>query len=366
MKPKCVALALFLLCTTFLNAGIDNSFIINGSVDKQYDNQTVRLSLVTPDSLIAISVDTIKDGQFILKGAQNLNHIALVELNDPKSKFSCDVFLEQGNISVSLDSTSFVTGTPLNDLYQNYMSYSRMIDEVVMREYRTNIENKENPQTEHFDSLMIKRAQFKSQFQIRNIHNIVGKTVYVREVGTFWDPLFFQNYDLIPSDVKENPNVVRYASVRKEMDEMQTKISLEIGTKLKDTQFTTVSKDKAMISDFIKNSEYLYIDIWASWCAPCIREFPNLKKIHDKYKDKGLNVLLISIDKDYDAWISAISSNQIGFANLVDQTEGKKLNNVFAFGMIPHGILLDKNGIILANQLRTEDLIKKMREIYGD
>ena len=150
------------------------------------------------------------------------------------------------------------------------------------------------------------------------------------------------------------------------MDEMQTKISLEIGTKLKDAQFTTVNKDKAMISDFIKNSEYLYIDIWASWCAPCIREFPNLKKIHDKYKDKGLNVLLISIDKDYDAWISAISSNQIGFANLVDQTEGQKLHNVFVFGMIPHGILLDKNGIILANQLRTEDLIKKMRESYGD
>ena len=365
MNPKCVVYVLFLLYSTVINAGIESSFTINGYAGNQFDNQTVRLNLVNQDSLITLSVDTIKDGKFVFNGIENLNNIAFIVLDDSNRKFTCDVFLERGNINVSLDTISFVTGTPLNDLYQNYMNYSRMIDQNAIKEYSENIENKEDPQTDRFDLLMANRTKFKIQFQANNINNIVGKTIYIREIGTFWDPLFFQTYNSLPSDIKENESVLNYVSVRRKMDEAQEKMSLEIGSKLKYTELTNEKGDKAMISDYVKNSKYLYVDIWASWCVPCIRELPNLKSIAEKYKDQGLNVLLISVDKDFEPWINAINKNQVNFGNLIDQTEGELLHKVFAYTTIPHGILLDSNGTILANQLRTESLKKKLIEIYG-
>ena len=42
--------------------------------------------------------------------------------------------------------------------------------------------------------------------------------------------------------------------------------------------------------------KYVVIDVWASWCQPCKQEFPNLKKLEEKYKDK--NVVFVSISSD--------------------------------------------------------------------
>jgi len=99
---------------------------------------------------------------------------------------------------------------------------------------------------------MANRTKFKIQFQANNINNIVGKTIYIREIGTFWDPLFFQTYNSLPSDIKENETVLNYVSVRRKMDEAQEKMSLEIGSKLKDTELTNEKGDKAMISDYVR------------------------------------------------------------------------------------------------------------------
>lgn len=363
---KCAVYILFFLYSTIINAGTNPCFTISGNVSNQFNNHVVRLNIINQDSILTLSVDTIRNGKFVFNGNENLNTAALIVLDDSNHKFSCDVFLECGNINVCLDTISFVTGTPLNDLCQNYMNYSRIMDEIVIQEYKENVENKETPQTERFDSLMNQNVEFKRQFQANNINNIVGKTIYIREVGTFWDPLFFQTYNSLPSDIKEDANVLNYVSIRKQIDEVQRKISLEIGSKLKDIELITEDREKAMISDYNKNSKYLYIDIWASWCVPCIQEFPILKSIYEKYKDKGLNVLLISVDKDFELWINAIKKHQISFSNLIDQTEGELLHKTFEYAIIPHGILLDSNGIIVANHLRTESLKKKMIEIYGD
>lgn len=63
------------------------------------------------------------------------------------------------------------------------------------------------------------------------------------------------------------------------------------------------------------------IDFWASWCGPCRREIPNLKKIYEAYVDKGLEIISISIDKEDKAWQKALDEEQLPWPNLIDRQE---------------------------------------------
>jgi Peroxiredoxin len=104
---------------------------------------------------------------------------------------------------------------------------------------------------------------------------------------------------------------------------------------------------------------YLIIDFWASWCAPCLAEAPNLKKIYDKWGGKGLEILGISLDKEKDRekWINAISKNnlnwpQVSSLNGWDCPIAKRFN----ITAIPRMYILDKEGKIINQDIRGDVL----------
>lgn len=117
------------------------------------------------------------------------------------------------------------------------------------------------------------------------------------------------------------------------------------------------------ILGFIPKNGYLYIDLWSSACAPCIAEFPELEKTYSQYKEKGLDILLISIDKSMDDFQAAMKKYQIKFTSLIDTTEGEKVKENFPFSGIPHGILINSNGEIVANQLHNMLLKQRLEEL---
>ena len=109
------------------------------------------------------------------------------------------------------------------------------------------------------------------------------------------------------------------------------------------------------LSDF--RGKYLLIDFWASWCGPCMNEMPNIVDIYNSYKDKGLGIIGLSLDSDYKRWKEATQANNMTWLQLSElrgwDSEVAKVNSVQA---IPHTIIIDKNGNILATGLRGEDL----------
>lgn len=112
--------------------------------------------------------------------------------------------------------------------------------------------------------------------------------------------------------------------------------------------------------------KYVLLDFWAKWCGPCRRENPNVVKAFNKYKDKGFTVFGVSLDRSKEDWLQAIREDNLTWTHVSDlkywQSEAAKEYNITG---IPFSLLLDKDGRIIAKNLRGPALEEKLAEIFG-
>ncbi len=110
--------------------------------------------------------------------------------------------------------------------------------------------------------------------------------------------------------------------------------------------------------------KYVLIDFWAAWCNPCMKEMPNVIKLYNDFHGKGLEVVGVSLDKTRAAWLGAIKAKNLSWIQVSDvkfwQSLVVPLYNVSA---IPYTVLLDKEGRIIAKNLRGEELYKKVESL---
>ena len=110
--------------------------------------------------------------------------------------------------------------------------------------------------------------------------------------------------------------------------------------------------------------KYVLIDFWASWCGPCRQENPNVVKMYEKYKTKGFEIYSVSLDSEKGRWLGAIKQDNLGWAHVSDlkgwQSKGAASYQVQA---IPQTFLLDKDGKIIAKNLRGAALEAKLMEV---
>jgi thiol-disulfide isomerase/thioredoxin len=93
-------------------------------------------------------------------------------------------------------------------------------------------------------------------------------------------------------------------------------ISLRANTKnIESVNIINSQKGKVFFNDIISKNETIYLDFWASWCAPCRAAMPASKEIQEKYNDRNVKFLYISVDKDYNAWQKANNVENLSFQN---------------------------------------------------
>jgi thiol-disulfide isomerase/thioredoxin len=111
--------------------------------------------------------------------------------------------------------------------------------------------------------------------------------------------------------------------------------------------------------------KYVMIDFWASWCGPCRKESPNMVRLYNEYKDKGFTIFSVSLDKNVEAWKSAIAKDGLIWPNHGSDLKmwNTPLISLYNFNSIPHTVLVDKEGMIIASGLRGIKLEQKLREL---
>ena len=169
-----------------------------------------------------------------------------------------------------------------------------------------------------------------------------------------------EQYDLLANKF---PNDAYIQNAKSDLlEKIESVAKTAIGTVAPDFTFPDINGKDVSLSSF--KGKYVLIDFWASWCGPCRKESPNVQKQYQLYKDKGFEVVSVSIDKKEAAWKKAVEEDQIKGTLLLAQ-DSKKIMKDYVFSGIPYMVLLDKEGKVMALNLRGEALQEKLKEVFN-
>jgi peroxiredoxin len=108
------------------------------------------------------------------------------------------------------------------------------------------------------------------------------------------------------------------------------------------------------------------IDFWATWCAPCVAELPNIRKLHETYADDGLVIIGVSFDRDAATAHRYVEQKGLGWRQIwADGAHEGPLAKQYHVRAIPATYLIGPDGKVIARDLRGDDLAAKVRESLG-
>jgi peroxiredoxin len=164
--------------------------------------------------------------------------------------------------------------------------------------------------------------------------------------------------EAIKNDFKDNAWVQRF------IKHMMVVKPVSVGQKAPDFTVRGIDGKEVKLSDY--KGKYVMLDFWASWCAPCREENPNVVKLYAVYHPKGLNILGISLDVDKSLWQKAIDKDKLTWSHASDlkNFEGP-VEMLYRVEAIPANFVIDPNGIIIAKSVFGADLAAFLKKTFS-
>ncbi|MDR3245710.1 MAG: AhpC/TSA family protein [Prevotellaceae bacterium] len=355
------------LVLLFFSCENTSSYKITGQISsKELDGKTIYLSDILSGTKFLDSV-VVKDGKFEIQGTTDSAY--LVVLSD-RLRYSVLVFIESGNINVNIDienpQKNLAAGTKLNDLYNAYKvstePVTSKLDEL-MQYARSQQYTQELVEevTEKQKVLMEEMLVYSVKFLDENPGTILSAFVLANALGQGVKADVAKNaYEKLDEQVK-NTELGKYINLNVEKMGVT---EIAIGEPFRDLKLKTPDDKDISISDYAGKGKYVLLDFWASWCGPCRRENPNVVALYSEYKDKGFEIVGISLDQTKEAWIKGIEEDKITWPQMSDLKYWSSIAAVkYKVEGIPFTILLDKEGKVINVSLTGEALREKLKEL---
>ncbi|HTX88369.1 MAG TPA: TlpA disulfide reductase family protein [Bacteroidales bacterium] len=341
-------------------------FVIKGTV-KGVDTGWIKLSTSGVEKWVTLDSTRLDKGSFTLKGTMASPEMCFIEI--PSRQLELSIFVQDAKIDVTLYADSIdqsvIKGSPAQDTYAEFKSRIEPLNkkmDSLNKAYRQYMNNGDTMNMKKADSIAEvldgQKKYLVLDFAKSHSHSVVSPYLVMRYA--YWYDL--GELETFTAALDTNLNGSKYTqNVRNRVDVLR---HTEVGQIAPDfTQGDTTGKP-ITLSSF--RGKVILVDFWASWCGPCRAENPNVVKAYHAYKDKGFDVLGVSLDTDHGKWTKAINKDGLVW-NQVSDLKGwfNLVAKQYGIMSIPSNFLLDKDQKIIARDLRGDALDKKLAEVLG-
>jgi len=340
-------------------------FIVNGSISG-YPEGTAVLKQRINSEFVTLDSASIKDGKFEFKGLLGFPEMCYISISDTLPYMR--LFLENSAISIQahVDSlrTPTISGSAIQKKLEAYNERIKPFEDSLRSNYRKYLTaNKEGDQEKaaeferKFDEISAAQKEVSLQVVSENSDNVLGPYLV-------WGTLV---YDLTVEELEElangfSPEIAQSIYVEQINKHVVTLQKVAIGQPFTDIVMDDPDGNVKKLSDL--KGKLILIDFWASWCGPCRRENPNVVALYNDYKDKNFEIFGVSFDSDDEKWKKAIEDDGLTWQHVSDlQYWNSAAGKLYGVRSIPHTVLIDADGIIVAKNLRGEELREKVEEL---
>ena len=151
--------------------------------------------------------------------------------------------------------------------------------------------------------------------------------------------------DSLINDFKRNYKDSKYlADIQKEYTR---RLSIIPGKPAPDFMGLTPEGDQVLLSDF--KGKVVYLDFWATWCGPCVQQFPHAKILEEAYEENDEVVFLyVSMDRDKEKWQEMVKAKNLSGIHIIDvEKDEKSAWQKYLLTGVPQYILIDQSGLIV-------------------
>lgn len=366
-------------------------YTLKGTLSGLADGTKVVLVPMSHDSEEPIAEATVSGGKFEMSGTVDFPRAVFLQVKDTYGW--ADLIIENTAITIQAnvlkekawdgkDRHEFngikVEGSPLtsrlygfidkrkqldsiyNDFHARYSDISRQMDNARKSNDKALVDSINN--TEAY------KAFLKEDSDFFHLVETTFTNMVKENSDTYWGPLLaLRFYSYFTPDMAPLYNSMSDAAKQSWYGKKMKSEIFPGGQAGEKAMEFTVKDDngKALtLAQLAQGKRYVLLDFWASWCAPCRKEIPNVKRQYDLYKSKGFEVISISIDKSEEAWRKAVKEEQLQWPNFIDKTNVAKLYSVRA---VPSMFLIDVKTMTLVasgNDARGEALATKLAELF--
>ena len=312
----------------------NEKFEIIGTVSGFPDSSYIKLYDVSTDTNVLMDSAQIINGNFTFKGT----------INKGKDYQSVGIVFDSENLNFFwLENDVIHFNAEKGKFYDAIITGSSMQDEA----NQLNALVQKNPNNEtaiRIDYIKSHPNSLSSGFQLMIFSSRLGKDT---------SKLLYDGFSERVKQSEFGKSVNEYLTWAK---------NIKVGGKYADFTLPDIDGINVSLSDY--KGKYVLLEFWGSWCNPCRRENPNLVKTYNEFKDKGFDILGVSIETKRDKWVGAIQQDNIVWKNVSDLKGGNnKAALIYGTYYYPANYLIDPNGIIIAKDLRGVDLRNKLAEI---